>query len=99
MVGVTPFIRPQSLSDSVAMHMRDYFASHNGELPPVGLYDRVLAEVERPLIEICLDACKGNQIKAAELLGINRNTLRKKIKMLGITVSRGSRVVPLREAA
>ena len=53
------------------------------------VYDRILAEVERPLISICLAATRGNQIKAAHLLGLNRNTLRKKIKDLGLEVIRG----------
>ena len=56
-----------------------------------GVYDRVLAEVERPLISICLAATKGNQIRAAQLLGLNRNTLRKKIKDLGLEVIKGLR--------
>jgi two-component system nitrogen regulation response regulator GlnG len=58
-------------------------------LPPVGLYDRILHQVERPLISLCLAATRGNQIKAAELLGLNRNTLRKKIRELDIPVLRG----------
>ena len=90
MVNITPITRTLSLADSVALHLRDYFAAHQGKLPPVGVYDRIIAEVERPLILQCLEACYGNQIKAAELLGINRNTLRKKIRQLGITVTRGS---------
>jgi len=90
MVTITPITRSMSLSDSVALHLRDYFAAHQGQLPPNGLYDRILAEVERPLIEKCLQECNGNQIKTAELMGINRNTLRKKIRLLGITVTRGS---------
>lgn len=90
MVNVTPFVRPSSLSESVAAHLRDYFNAHPDRMPPAGVYDRVLAEVERPLIEQCLDVCHGNQIKAAELLGINRNTLRKKIRELNIIVTRGS---------
>jgi two-component system nitrogen regulation response regulator GlnG len=52
----------------------------------------VLAEVERPLIQICLAATGGNQIKAAKLLGLNRNTLRKKIRELGIEVVRRMKV-------
>ena len=102
MMNVTQFPRPAqtTLSDSVSAHLRDYFAAHEGRLPPKGLYDRVLAEVERPLIEKCLTACRGNQIKAAELLGLNRNTLRKKIKELGIVVARsGTAVAPVRKAA
>ncbi len=81
---------PQVLSDIIAQHLAAYFAAHSGDLPPAGLYDRLLPLMEKPLIEQSLTACKGNQIKAAELLGINRNTLRKKIKDLGIVVTRKS---------
>ena len=59
------------------------------DLPEAGLYDRVLAEVERPLIRHALQATRGNQIRAAAVLGINRNTLRKKIVALGIRTGRG----------
>ena len=78
----------ESLSDSLTFHLNNYFSSHGQALPPNGLYDRVLREVERPLIELTLEATRGNQVRAAELLGINRNTLRKKIRELGIDVSR-----------
>ena len=50
-----------------------------------GIYDRVLEQVEYPLLLLTLKATRGNQLKAAKLLGINRNTLRKKISDLGIT--------------
>ena len=76
------------LSASVAKHLRRYFDLHGGVLPPPGLYQRILREVETPLIEIALDATGGNQAKCAELLGINRNTLRKKITDLDIRVTR-----------
>lgn len=76
------------LSDSVRRHLQRYFDLHGGELPPPGLYQRILAELEIPLIEISLDATAGNQAKCADLLGINRNTLRKKITDLGIEVTR-----------
>ncbi len=76
------------LSASVAKHLRRYFDLHGGMLPPNGLYDQILKEVETPLIEIALDATGGNQAKCAELLGINRNTLRKKITELDIRVTR-----------
>lgn len=76
------------LSASVAKHLRRYFDLHGGELPPPGLYQRILREVEAPLIEIALDATGGNQAKCADLLGINRNTLRKKITDLDIQVTR-----------
>ncbi len=58
-------------------------------MPAAGLYDRVLREIERPLINLSLAATRGNQIRAAELLGLNRNTLRKKIRELDIRVIRG----------
>ena len=60
-------------------------------MPAAGLYDRVLREVERPLILLTLSATRGNQIKAAQLLGLNRNTLRKKIRELDIEIMRGIR--------
>ena len=76
------------LSASVGKHLKRYFDLHGGTLPPPGLYQRVLREVEFPLIEIALDATGGNQAKCADLLGINRNTLRKKITDLDIHVTR-----------
>lgn len=78
----------EKLSGAVAAHLQRYFDLHGGMLPPVGLYARVLREFETPLIEIALDATGGNQAKCAELLGINRNTLRKKITELDIEVTR-----------
>jgi two-component system nitrogen regulation response regulator GlnG len=77
------------LSSAVERHINDYFAAHKGDLPAAGLYDRVLREIERPLIVATLGATRGNQIKAAHLLGLNRNTLRKKIRELDIPVVRG----------
>jgi two-component system nitrogen regulation response regulator GlnG len=76
------------LSASVARHLRRYFDLHGNMLPPAGLYARILREIETPLIEIALDATVGNQAKCADLLGINRNTLRKKIVDLDIQVTR-----------
>ena len=76
------------LSESVGKHLRRYFDLHGGVLPPPGLYNRILREVEAPLLEIALDATGGNQAKCADLLGINRNTLRKKISELDIHVTR-----------
>ena len=81
-------IEGEKLSASVARHLRRYFDLHNGMLPPNGVYDRILREIEGPLIEIALDATAGNQAKCADLLGINRNTLRKKILDLDISVTR-----------
>ena len=79
----------ETLSASVERHLNRYFKAHGEDLPPVGLYVRILREVERPLISRVLSATRGNQIKAAELLGVNRNTLRKKIRDLDIEVVRG----------
>lgn len=82
----------EGLPDAVERHLRQYFASHpDGSLPPPGLYDRILRELERPLIRLCLEATNGNQIQAAQLLGLNRNTLRKKIRDLGLQIPRGIR--------
>ena len=78
----------EKLSQSIARHLKRYFDLHGGQLPPEGVYDRVLREMEVPLIEIALDATGGNQAKCADLLGINRNTLRKKITDLDIRVTR-----------
>ncbi|MEM6634879.1 MAG: response regulator [Pseudomonadota bacterium] len=78
----------EKLMGAVAKHLKRYFDLHGGVLPPAGLYQRILREVEIPLIEIALDATGGNQAKCADLLGINRNTLRKKITDLDIRVTR-----------
>ena len=71
--------------------MGSYFGSYGDNLPPPGLYHRVLREVEAPLIAAALVATRGNQIRAAELLGLNRNTLRKKIRELDMQVMRSGR--------
>ena len=60
--------------------MADVFKTVDGELPPPGLYHRVLREIEGPLLAAAMAATRGNQIKAAEMLGLNRNTLRKKLR-------------------
>jgi two-component system nitrogen regulation response regulator GlnG len=95
MLGNQPDVRPllsgaanEKLADSVARHLRRYFDLHGTMLPPAGLYQRILREVEAPLIGIALEATGGNQAKCADLLGINRNTLRKKITDLDIQVTR-----------
>ncbi|MBE1282283.1 MAG: response regulator [Rhodobacteraceae bacterium] len=90
-VGSAPIsgeVGNEKLSESVARHLRRYFDLHGDMLPPPGLYSRVLRELEIPLIEIALEATGGNQAKCADLLGINRNTLRKKITDLDIEVTR-----------
>jgi two-component system nitrogen regulation response regulator GlnG len=82
---------PVTLAGLVERHLGGYFADQPDGLPPAGLYDRVLEEVERPLIRLTLAATRGNQVRAAEILGLNRNTLRKKIQDLGVDLVRGRR--------
>jgi DNA-binding protein Fis len=77
-------LSPHNLSKCINDHIGRYFDAHEGDLPTNGIYDRIIAEVEKPLIMITLSVTRGNQLKAAEVLGINRNTLRKKIITLGI---------------
>lgn len=79
----------ETLGQSVARHLRTYFDAHNGALPASGLYNRILHEIERPLLSISMEATRGNQIRAADLLGLNRNTLRKKLKELEVQTTRG----------
>ncbi len=79
-----------NLGGSVERYLNGYFNSFGDDLPPPGLYHRILREVEYPLISAALAASRGNQIKAAELLGVNRNTLRKKIRDLEIPVIRST---------
>jgi two-component system nitrogen regulation response regulator GlnG len=78
-----------SLGAAIEHHLTRYFAAHGGDLPPPGLYDRILRELEKPLLAISLAATQGNQIRAAHLLGLNRNTLRKKIRDLDLSIVRG----------
>lgn len=78
------------LSGAVEMHLSSLFASFPNGLPPPGLYHRVLREIEVPLLTAALTATHGNQIRAADLLGLNRNTLRKKIRDLDIQVYRSA---------
>ncbi|HEX2216390.1 MAG TPA: nitrogen regulation protein NR(I), partial [Xanthobacteraceae bacterium] len=80
----------ESLTASVERHLSRYFAGFQGGLPPPGLYYRILREVEHPLLSAALAATRGNQIRAADLLGLNRNTLRKKVRELDIQLFRGS---------
>jgi two-component system nitrogen regulation response regulator GlnG len=79
----------EGLTAAVERHLATYFAAFGDHLPPPGLYHRVLREIEQPLLAVTLAATRGNQIRAADLLGVNRNTLRKKIRDLDIKVFRG----------
>jgi two-component system nitrogen regulation response regulator GlnG len=79
----------EGFESAVSRRLAGEFAAASPGLPQPGLYDRFLAEVERPLIVQALSATRGNQIRAAAVLGINRNTLRKRIQTLGIQTGRG----------
>lgn len=72
----------QNLYDSMKRAVENYLANLNGA-PINDLYDIVLAEIERPFFEVVLKHTKGNQSKAAIILGLSRGTLRKKLKQLG----------------
>jgi two-component system nitrogen regulation response regulator GlnG len=78
----------KSLSELVERYLATYFATFGRELPPAGLYDRIIRQVEAPMLTAALSATRGNQIRAAELLGLNRNTLRSRIRDLDIQVIR-----------
>ncbi len=80
--------KSESLEALVAQKLENSLARMNLK-EMNNLYDMVLHQVERPLINIVLQKTRGNQIKTADILGINRNTLRKKIKLLDIEVKRG----------
>ena len=82
---------PVDVSTAVESHVAQLLRDHEPNLPPAGLYQRVLDRVEAPLIAMALNACGGNQIKAADLLGLNRNTLRKKIRAHNIEIVKQSR--------
>ncbi len=75
---------PTPLRDHAERALTDYFASLDGHRP-ARLYDLVIREVEEPLFRAVLDHCDGNQSRAAGMLGINRGTLRKKLREFGLS--------------
>jgi two-component system nitrogen regulation response regulator GlnG len=82
---------PDEIGPAVERFLNNYFSQFGEALPPPGLYHRILREIEQPLLGAALAATRGNQIRAAELLGLNRNTLRKKIRDLDLRVIRNAR--------
>ena len=72
-----------ALADAVKESLEDYFTHLDGQ-PPHAIYDMVLGCVEKPMLEFILQKVGGNQSKAAEVLGLNRNTLRKKMAEYGL---------------
>jgi len=87
-MGPSEPAQDEGLAAAVERHLADYFGGFANGLPPPGLYHRILREIEYPLLSAALAATRGNQIRAADLLGVNRNTLRKKIRDLDIQVYR-----------
>lgn len=81
-----PSLEALSLSKIIAERLEIFFKSHANSLP-LNLYEIILEQVERPLISQTLRITHGNQIKASDILGLNRNTLRKKIKLFKINPS------------
>lgn len=75
--------RDVPLRDHAERALADYLANLNGHRP-ARLYDLVIREVEEPLLKVVLDYAEGNQSRAADILGINRGTLRKKLRELGL---------------
>jgi two-component system, NtrC family, nitrogen regulation response regulator GlnG len=79
----------QSLSEFFENYLNQHFASFGSQLPPAGLYERLLAEIEPAMLRTSLAATNGNQLRAADLLGINRNTLRSKLRERNVQAVRG----------
>ncbi len=73
----------QSLRDYVEQAVTNYFQNLEGQ-EVTEVYDMVLSEVEAPLLEVVMKYCRHNQTKAAHVLGLNRGTLRKKLKQYGL---------------
>jgi two-component system nitrogen regulation response regulator GlnG len=80
------FAEQNGLSKVIENYIKNYFDIHGDILPSDGLYSRFMNEVERPLIVETLRRMKGNQVRVAKLLGMNRNTLRRKIQDLNISI-------------
>ena len=76
--------RRRPLCSCIDSALQRFFTDLDGHLPPQGLYQMVLGEVELPLLKAVMEYTRGNQSKAAEVLGINRSTLRKKLEKYGL---------------
>lgn len=73
-----------SLSKAMGKRLEKYFTMHSGEDVPEGLYERIITEIEKSLFKVTMNYTNGNQMKASKILGINRNTLRKKLSALNL---------------
>jgi two-component system nitrogen regulation response regulator GlnG len=74
----------ETLAQAFDRHLAALFARHGAALPPDGLWDRLMEDIEPVALARALDATGGNQLRAARLLGFNRNTLRKKLNDRGV---------------
>lgn len=81
--GQTQLQQPQALRDAVEQAMENYFRHLDGQMV-TGVYDMVLSEIEAPMLEVVMKHTRHNQTRAAQLLGLNRGTLRKKLKRYGL---------------
>jgi Fis family transcriptional regulator len=82
-VAACPRTQGETLEQSVLRSLDQYFADLNGAKPHA-LHEMVMGAVERPLLRFAVERCAGNQSAAADLLGINRNTLRRKLQDYGL---------------
>lgn len=80
--------RTNSIDEVIARSLEKYFRDLDGQIPS-GIYDMVIQAVERPLLEVVMREADGNQVRASEMLGINRNTLRKKLLNHGLLEDAG----------
>jgi len=76
--------RKQPLRNAANIALNNYFDDLDGEEPCGNLYEMMIGEVEQALFAAIMERCRGNQSKAAEILGINRSTLRKKLRLYGL---------------
>jgi len=83
--GQPPSGNLSSIRESANLALRAFFAAHADTHPPKDLYDKVMAILEEPLLRETLQFTHGNQLRAADILGINRNTLRTRLRALNIT--------------
>ncbi|MET0271687.1 MAG: sigma-54 dependent transcriptional regulator [Phenylobacterium sp.] len=97
-VSATPQVGSGSLAQAVALTLSTYFADAASDRP-AALYENIMRAVELPLLQAALQATRGNKVKAAEMLGINRNTLRKKMDELGLETWRDGSLRPVAAAA
>ena len=75
--------RQSNLDEAVSKSLERYFRDLEGT-PPNAIYQMVIQAVERPMLEVVMRQAQGNQLRASEMLGINRNTLRKKLQQYGL---------------